>query len=75
MNRLKPLKKEKEQAPESEVFSYTTQILTAQNDVKRAEYNQKSKTVEVEQIRKSLENATIHSEIDGVVKSINDGSN
>ena len=72
---IETLKKEKEQAPESEVFSYTTQILTAQNDVKRAEYNQKSKTVEVEQIRKSLENATIHSEIDGVVKSINDGSN
>ncbi len=72
---IETLKKEKEKAPEGEVFSYTTQILTAQNDAKRAEYNQKSKTVETEQIRKSLENATVHSEIDGVVKSINDGSN
>ena len=42
--------------------------------MKRAEYNQKSKGVEIEQIRKSLENSTITSEIDGVVKSINDGS-
>lgn len=72
---IETLKNEKEKAPESEAFSYTTQILTAQNDVKRAEYNQKSKTMEVEQIRKSLENATVNSEIDGVVKSINDGSN
>lgn len=73
-NQIETLQAEKEKAPESEVFSYTTQILTAQNDVKRAEYNQKSKGVEIEQIRKSLENATVTSEIDGIVKSINDGS-
>lgn len=73
-NQIETLQNEKEKAPESEAFSYTTQILTAQNDVKRAEYNQKSKSVEIEQIRKSLENATVTSEIDGVVKSINDGS-
>lgn len=73
-NQIDTLQAEKEKAPESEAFSYTTQILTAQNDVKRAEYNQKSKGVEIEQIRKSLENATITSEIDGIVKSINDGT-
>ena len=73
-NQIETLQAEKEKAPESEVFSYTTQILTAQNDVKRAEYNQKSKGVEIEQIRKSLENATVTSEIDGIVKSINDGT-
>ena len=73
-NQIETLQAEKEKAPESEVFSYTTQILTAQNDVKRAEYKQKSKGVEIEQIRKSLENATVTSEIDGIVKSINDGT-
>ena len=73
-NQIETLQAEKEKAPESEVFSYTTQILTAQNDVTRAEYNQKSKGVEIEQIRKSLENATVTSEIDGIVKSINDGT-
>ena len=73
-SQIETLQNEKAKAPESEAFSYTTQILTAQNDVKRAEYNQKSKGVEIEQIRKSLENSTITSEIDGVVKSINDGS-
>ena len=73
-DQIKLLQSEKEKAPESEIFSYTTQILTAQNDVKRAEYNQKSKAVEIEQIRKSMDNTTVTSEIDGVVKSINDGS-
>lgn len=68
------LEKEKKSAPESEVFSYTTQILTAQNDIKRAEYNKKSKSVEIDQIKKSMENATVVSEIDGIIKSINDGS-
>lgn len=71
---IEMLEKEKAKAPESEAFSYTTQILTAQNDAKRAEYNQKSKSVEIEQIRKSLQNATVTSDIDGVVKSINDGT-
>lgn len=33
-NQIETLQAEKEKAPESEVFSYTTQILTAQNDVK-----------------------------------------
>lgn len=73
-DQIELLQKEKENAPESEVFSYTTQILTAQNDVKRAEYNKKSKAVEIEQIRNSMENSTVVSEIDGIVKSINDGS-
>lgn len=73
-DQIKLLEEEKKKAPESETFSYTTQILTAQNDVKRAEYNKKSKTVEIEQIKTSMENATVVSEIDGVVKSINDGS-
>ena len=73
-DQIELLQEEKATAPETEVFSYTTQILTAQNDVKRAEYNQKAKSVEIEQIKNSMTNATVVSEIDGIVKSINDGS-
>lgn len=73
-NQIKYLENEKAQAPSSEAFSYTTQILTAQNDVKRAEYNKKSKEMEIEQIKKNLENATVTSEIDGIIKSVNDGT-
>lgn len=73
-DQIELLQDEKATAPETEVFSYTTQILTAQNDVKRAEYNQKAKSVEIEQIKNSMLNSTVVSEIDGIVKSINDGS-
>jgi len=66
------LEKEKANVSAEEKLAYTTQIQTAQNDVKRAEYNQKSKSVEIEQIKKSLENSTVTSEIVGVVKSISD---
>jgi HlyD family secretion protein len=73
-SQIETLQAEKAKASDNEIFSYTTQILTAQNDVKRAEYNYKSKTAEIEQIKKSLENATVTSDIDGIIKSINDGS-
>ena len=66
------LENEKKNAPESEVFSYTTQILTAENNAKRAEYNKKAKAAEIEQIKTSMENTTVISEIDGIVKSVND---
>ena len=73
-DQIEYLEAEKAKAPSSEAFSYTTQILTAQNDIKRAEYNKKSKEMEIEQIRKNLENASVTSEIDGIVKSVNDGT-
>lgn len=63
--------KEKANAPQSEQLSYTTQIQSLQNDVRRAEYNKKSKQAEIEQIRASLDNATVTSEIAGAVKAIN----
>jgi len=66
------LEKDKANASADEKLAYTTQIQTAQNDVKRAEYNQKSKTVEIEQIKKSLENSTVVSSIAGVVKTISE---
>ena len=57
--------KEKANAPQSEQLSYTTQIQSLQNDVRRAEYNKKSKQAEIEQIRASLNNTTVTSEIAG----------
>jgi len=65
------LEKEKRSASADEQLSYTTQIQEKQNDARRAEYNKKSKQVEIEQIKKSLANATVTSEIEGVVKSVN----
>lgn len=73
-DQIELLEEEKKKAPENEIFSYTTQILTAENSVKRAEYNKKVKTAEIEQIEASLENTTVVSEIDGIIKSVSDDS-
>lgn len=68
------LEKEKKKAAEDEKFSYTTQIQTAQTDLKKSEYEKKAKQVEISQKQDKIANATVVSEIDGIVKSINDGS-
>ena len=61
-------------AKECKKFSYTTQIQTAQTDLKKSEYEKKAKQVEISQKQDKIANATVVSEIDGIVKSINDGS-
>lgn len=67
------LKKEKASAGSDAQLSYTTQINTAENDIKRKEYEQKSKKMEIEKLKNSIANATVTSEMDGMVKSINSG--
>lgn len=71
---IKTLEKEKRQASGDEKLNYTTQIQTAQNDIKKTEYEIKSKKIEIEKLKDSIENATIVSEVAGVVKSINESS-
>jgi HlyD family secretion protein len=66
------LKKEKASASSDQQLNYTTQINTAENEIKRNEYEQKSKKVEIEKLKNSIANATVTSEMDGVIKSIND---
>ena len=68
------LEKEKKSAPEDEKFSYTTQIQTAQMDLKKSEYERKSKEVEMNQMREKILNSTVTSEMKGVIKSINEGN-
>ena len=70
---IESLKKEKASAGADEQLSYTTQINTAENDIKRKEYEQKSKKMEIEKLKDSMANATVTSEMDGLVKSINSG--
>lgn len=70
-NNIAELEKEKKEAGADEQLSYTTQIQTAQNSVKRSEYEKKTKAVEIENLKKTIANADVLSEIGGVVKSIN----
>lgn len=70
-SQIAALEKERSTASADDKLEYTTQIQEKQNAVRRAEYNQKSKQVEIEQIRKSLDNAIVTSSISGIVQSIN----
>ena len=49
-------------------------IQSAQNNQKKSEYELKSTQQEIEQLKKSIQEAEVTSEINGVVKSINDSS-
>lgn len=65
------LEKERNNASADEKLAYTTQIMTAENSIKRAEYEQKSKRAEMESLKSQIANAVVTSELQGVVKTIN----
>ncbi|MDO5538668.1 MAG: efflux RND transporter periplasmic adaptor subunit [Eubacteriales bacterium] len=65
------LEKERAKVSEDEKLAYTTQIMTAENSIKRAEYEKKSKQNEMENLKKQIANAYVTSELDGIVKTIN----
>lgn len=63
--------KEKEKAAQEEQLSYTIQIQSVQMDLKKNEYDQKSKAAEIEKLEKVSDSPVVTSEIDGIVKTIN----
>ena len=67
---IQQLEKEKKNAPEEEQFSYTTQIQSAQMDLKKSEYDRKAKEVEINRIQSQIDNSTVTSDMKGVVKSV-----
>ena len=67
---IQQLEKEKKDAPEEEQFSYTTQIQSAQMDLKKSEYDKKAKEVEINRLQSQIDNSTVTSEMKGVVKSV-----
>ncbi len=70
-NQISELQKEKAKAPAAEQLNYTTQIQEAQLNAKRAEYNKKSKEAEIAKLEKDMANATVTSEIAGIIKELN----
>ena len=70
-NQISELQKEKAKAAANEQLNYTTQIQEAQLNAKRAEYNKKSKEAEIAKLEKDLTNATVTSDIAGIVKEVN----
>jgi HlyD family secretion protein len=65
------LQAEKSTAPADQQFDYTTQIQTAQTNIKQADFKKKSKQAEIDKTQKSIDNSVVTSKINGVVKAIN----
>lgn len=73
-NEIAALEKEKKSASSDAKLDYTMQIQSAQMELKQSEYEKKSKQVEIQKLQDSIENAEVKSEMAGVVKSINNGT-
>lgn len=71
-SRKAQLEKEKKSASSDDQLSYTTQILSEETTIKMSEYEYKSKQLEIEQLKEKISDATVYSEISGIIKSIND---
>lgn len=65
------LQKEKKSAPKDQQAALTLEIQQAELDLKKKEYDIKSKQSEIEGLENDILNATVVSEIAGVVKSVN----
>ncbi len=72
---IENLEKEKSNAPADDQLSYTLQIQSTQLEIRTAEYDRSTKATAIDQLKKSLENAEVVSEMDGVIKEINDSNN
>ncbi len=72
---LEQLKKDKAKAAASEQADYTVRIQEQEISIKQKELEIASKQTEIEKISLNMANATVTSEIDGVIKSINKGGN
>ncbi|WP_221935880.1 hypothetical protein, partial [Klebsiella pneumoniae] len=67
------MKKELEKITEQdERLEYTNLIQTKENTLKKSEYDLKKQQVSLEQLKSSIANSTVQSEMDGVVKTINE---
>lgn len=71
---VEALKKEKASASSDEQLDYTVRIQSAENNAKKSEYELKSTQQEIEQLKKSINEAVVTSEIDGVIKNINENN-
>lgn len=70
---IETMKKELEKITEQdERLEYTNLIQTKENSLKKSEYDLKKQQVSLEQLKSSIANSTVQSEMDGVVKTINE---
>ena len=71
---IETLNKEKQKlANQDSIQETTTRILTLENQQKKNEYEIKKQELSLEQLKNSLNNSTVFSELDGVIKKVNQG--
>lgn len=64
------LEKEKQKASSDNKLSYTIEIETNKMNLKKNEYDQKSKEAEIQKLQNATVNTEVRSEIDGVIQKI-----
>lgn len=67
---ISTLEKEKKQAKADSQLSYTIEIETNKMNLKKNEYDQKSKTAEIQKLENAMLNTEVRSDIDGVIQKI-----
>lgn len=65
---------EREQAAESEKFSYSTEIQNVENSIAQRQFDLESKQLEISKYQTQINNSTVVSKVSGVVKEINENS-
>ena len=68
---ISQLEKEKNSVSKEAQLDYTTQIQSAQIELKQNQIDRKAKEVEITNLQAAMENAEVKSTIDGIVKQIN----
>lgn len=71
---LEKKQKEKAKAAASEQLEYSTQIQELQNKIKKDEYDLKKKQTEMEKLKTSIAGATAVSELEGVVRKVDESN-
>ncbi len=68
------LNSEKEQVPPEERIEYTSQIQSLQAQINQYNYDASAKQLEIDRQKASMQNATVYSPMDGVIKEIKNES-
>ena len=71
---IKELTAQRQQAPNDQQLQYTVQIQEMQTGLQQAQLNRQMKQVDMDNLRKSIDNAVVTSTMEGVVKQINDSA-
>ena len=69
-DQITTLETEKKKATANNQLSYTIEIETQKMNLKKNEYDQKSKQAEIEKLSQATQNTEVRSEIDGVIQKI-----